>query len=108
MPLNPPARGRPHTARHDAASGRHRPTSPPLRNLMHSNSRYSSTAIALHWLMALLILANFCLGLYMADLDFSMTRLKLFNYHKWAGVTILSLAALRLLWRLMNRPPEMP
>jgi len=75
---------------------------------MHSNSRYSSTAIALHWLMALLILANFCLGLYMADLDFSMTRLKLFNYHKWAGVTILSLAALRLLWRLMNRPPEMP
>jgi cytochrome b561 len=72
---------------------------------MQSNSRYSSTAIALHWLMALLILANFGLGLYMADLEFSMTRVKLFNYHKWAGVTILALAALRLLWRLTHRPP---
>jgi cytochrome b561 len=72
---------------------------------MQSNSRYGSTAIALHWLMALLIIANFCLGLYMADLEFSMTRVKLFNYHKWAGVTILALAALRLLWRLAHRPP---
>lgn len=72
---------------------------------MHSTSRYSGTAITLHWLMALLILANFCLGLYMADLDFSLARVKLFNYHKWAGMTILALAALRLLWRLTHRPP---
>ena len=74
-----------------------------------SASRYSSTAIVLHWLMALLILGNFCLGVYMADLPFSMMRLKLFNYHKWAGATILALAALRLLWRLTHRPPaELP
>ena len=74
-----------------------------------SASRYSSTAMALHWLMALLILGNFCLGVYMADLPFSMMRLKLFNYHKWAGATILALAALRLLWRLTHRPPaELP
>ena len=72
---------------------------------MQSNGRYSSTAIALHWLMAVLIVCNFCLGLYMADLEFSMTRVKLFNYHKWAGATILALAALRLLWRLTHRPP---
>jgi len=76
---------------------------------MQPTSRYSSTAIALHWLMALLILGNFCLGLYMADLSFSLTRVKLFNYHKWTGVTILALAALRLLWRLAHRPPaELP
>ena len=35
----------------------------------------------------------------------SMMRLKLFNYHKWTGATILLLAALRLLWRLTHRPP---
>ena len=71
--------------------------------------RYSATAIVLHWLMALAILGNFCLGLYMADLHMSMTRLRLFNYHKWTGATILLLAALRLLWRLTHRPPaELP
>jgi len=73
--------------------------------MQSTTSRYGSTAIALHWLMALLILANFCLGLYMADLPFSLARVKLFNYHKWAGMTILALAALRLLWRLTHRPP---
>jgi len=31
--------------------------------------------------------------------------LKLYSYHKWAGVTILALSALRLLWRLSHRPP---
>ena len=67
--------------------------------------RYSRAAIALHWLLALLIVANFALGAYMHDLPFSMTRLKLFNWHKWAGVTILALSALRLAWRLTHRPP---
>jgi cytochrome b561 len=35
----------------------------------------------------------------------SPLRLKLFNWHKWAGITILALSALRLLWRLAHRPP---
>lgn len=72
---------------------------------MQSNGRYSGVAIALHWLMALLILGNFCLGLYMADLPLSIQRLHLFNYHKWTGATILAIAVLRLLWRLTHRPP---
>ena len=72
-------------------------------------SRYSGTAIVLHWVMALAILGNFCLGLYMTDLGMSLLRLKLYNYHKWTGATILALAALRLLWRLTHRPPaELP
>ena len=71
----------------------------------HPATRYTGTAIALHWLMSLAIVGNFCLGLYMADLHMSMLRLRLFNYHKWTGATILLLAALRLLWRLTHRPP---
>jgi cytochrome b561 len=35
----------------------------------------------------------------------SPTRLKLFNWHKWTGVTILALSVLRLFWRLTHRPP---
>ena len=67
--------------------------------------RYTRTAIALHGLLALLIVGNLALGLYMSGLSFSMTRLKLYNWHKWAGAVILALSALRLLWRLTHRPP---
>jgi cytochrome b561 len=35
----------------------------------------------------------------------SPQRLKLYNWHKWAGICILALSALRLLWRLGHRPP---
>ena len=67
--------------------------------------RYTFTAVALHWLLAVAIIVTFCVGLYMSDLPFSPARLKLYNWHKWAGTTILLLSALRLLWRLTHRPP---
>ncbi|MCV2356053.1 cytochrome b [Paucibacter sp. B2R-40] len=67
--------------------------------------RYSAVAIALHWLLAIAIIGALGLGLYMSDLPFSPSRLKLYNWHKWAGVSILLLSALRLLWRLTHRPP---
>jgi cytochrome b561 len=67
--------------------------------------RYSGTAIALHWLLALAIIASLTFGLYMTSLPFSPQRLKLYNWHKWAGVLILGASALRLLWRLTHRPP---
>ena len=72
---------------------------------MNAAGRYKLTAIALHWLLAVAIVGTFAVGLYMTSLPFSPTRLKLFNWHKWAGVSILALSALRLLWRLRHRPP---
>jgi cytochrome b561 len=68
-------------------------------------TRYTGIAIALHWLLALAILGSLGMGLYMAGLPFSPQRLKFYSWHKWAGVTILVLSALRLLWRLAHRPP---
>ena len=73
-----------------------------------SSTRYTLPAIALHWLLALMILGAFGFGLYMTGLPFSPARLKLYNWHKWAGVTILALTVLRLLWRLTHRPPAPP
>ena len=70
-----------------------------------SIARYSAVAIAMHWLLAIAIIGTFCVGLYMADMGMSPTRLKLFNWHKWAGMTIFALSGLRLLWRLTHRPP---
>ncbi|MBC7939661.1 MAG: cytochrome b, partial [Chitinophagaceae bacterium] len=72
---------------------------------MPTPTRYTLPAIALHWLLALMILISLAVGLYMTSLPFSPTRLRLYNWHKWAGIGILVLSAARLLWRLSHRPP---
>jgi cytochrome b561 len=79
-----------------------------MTSLETSSSRYGTVAIALHWVLGIALVGIFAMGVYMADLPFSPQRLKLYNWHKWAGVTILMLSALRLLWRLTHRPPELP
>jgi len=71
-------------------------------------ARYSLTAIALHWLLGAALAGLFGVGLYMADLPFSPLRLKLYNWHKWAGVCLLALSLVRLAWRVTHRPPALP
>tara|TARA_R110001599_G_scaffold353676_1_gene595074 strand:- start:103201 stop:103737 length:537 start_codon:yes stop_codon:yes gene_type:complete len=72
-------------------------------------SRYTLPAIALHWLIAVLIIATFLLGLTMVDIaGLTPTKLKYFSWHKWLGITVLGLACLRLLWRLTHTPPAYP
>ena len=78
-------------------------THPPTA--VSNTTRYTTTAIAFHWLLGLMIVTSFGVGLYMTELPFGPERLKFFNWHKWAGVTILALSALRLLWRLTHKPP---
>ena len=68
-------------------------------------TRYSQTAMAIHWLVALGIIAAIAMGVYMVALPMSPARLKLFNWHKWLGVSILGLSVVRLVWRLTHRPP---
>lgn len=76
---------------------------------MTAGARYTRMAIALHWLIALLIIATFFLGLTMVNMPgITPTKLKYFNWHKWMGVTVLALAVLRLLWRLTHAAPALP
>lgn len=72
------------------------------------SERYTPAAIALHWIVALLILANLALGLYTVDLPLSPQKLRNFSFHKWIGVTVFLLAAARLLWRLGHPAPALP
>jgi len=76
-------------------------------NPLHQK-RYTLTAIVLHWVLGVALLGMVAVGAYMADLPFSPTRLKLYNWHKWAGISILVLSAVRLGWRMTHRPPELP
>ena len=73
-----------------------------------TSSRHNGISIALHWVLAIALALMFGVGLYMADLPFSPLRLKLYNWHKWAGVVILALSLARLTWRLTHRPPALP
>lgn len=70
--------------------------------------RYSTVAITLHWLMAVLLVGLFSLGLYMTSLALSPEKLKLYSWHKWAGVCAFLLVIGRLAWRLGHRPPALP
>lgn len=97
---------------------------------MNGAARYTRTAVVLHWLIAIFIFAMFALGWYMTDLpkeapkqmaydlfDWGIYTWQLsepasprtfyFNLHKSLGVTIMVLIALRILWRLMHRPPAL-
>jgi cytochrome b561 len=74
-----------------------------------SKKKYTGIAILLHWLIALLIVCAFTLGLIMVDIPgLTPAKLKYFSWHKWLGVTILALACLRLLWRLSHPAPPYP
>lgn len=72
------------------------------------DAKYGNTAILFHWLLAILIISTWCFGVYMHELPFSPMRVKQFNWHKWAGITILGLSVLRLLWRLRHPAPALP
>lgn len=71
--------------------------------------RYGTVAMSLHWLIAALVIANICLGLYFADLPHSdPNKFFLTQTHKSIGLTVLLLSLARLLWRLVNPVPPLP
>lgn len=75
---------------------------------MKNTDRYTTFAIAMHWLVAALIFCTFPLGIYMHDLPLSPLKLQLISYHKWLGVTIFLLVLVRLTWRATHTPPALP
>lgn len=72
-------------------------------------SRYSTAAIAFHWVIGLLIIGNLAGGLLH---DYVPTeggqRAFVMLLHKSFGFIILALSLLRLGWRLANPPPPLP
>ncbi len=95
-----------------------------------NDSKYTKTAIMLHWLIALGIVAMFGLGWYMSELpkegpkamtydlfDLGIYTWQLseevsprtfyFNLHKSIGVTLLALIVFRVYWRLTHQPPAL-
>ncbi|NWG91671.1 MAG: cytochrome b [Parvularculaceae bacterium] len=72
--------------------------------------RYTRVAIALHWLIALMVIGQLAGGFYMHNLPDAKAELKfeLYQWHKSFGVTIMLLTLVRLAWRLTHKPPPLP
>ena len=75
--------------------------------MMTPTTRYSRTAMVLHWLVALLIATNLLLAWVVDFLPEERVRLTI-DIHKSIGITVLGLAILRLLWRFSHKPPALP
>ena len=72
-----------------------------------SSSKYGSVSQALHWLTAILVLVAFVFGpggpeqrVYSAGMDFER------HLHETLGVAVFGLTLLRLLWKLVDTPPQ--
>lgn len=96
--------------------------------MIQTSSRYTKTAVVLHWLIAIFLVVMFILGWFMADLpkegakksaydllnlgiytwqlsEEASPRTFYFNLHKSLGITIFVLIAIRVLWRISHKPP---
>jgi cytochrome b561 len=77
----------------------------PARN---NAVRYGFMAQGLHWIIAALLVVQVALGKIADELPVGLDKLALMARHKSFGITILALAAIRLAWRLIDRPPPPP
>ncbi len=84
------------------------------REAMSSSSTYSRVAIALHWLIGIIIMANLAGGLvletFVDSTDEGERAIGQFalGLHKSFGLTIILLTLARIGWRLGHRPPALP
>lgn len=74
-----------------------------------SDTRYTGTAIVLHWLIAGLVFALIGLGWYMTDIPKNTPeRAYFYNLHKSIGLTAFFFILVRVWWRLTHKPPALP
>ena len=74
----------------------------------NTQDTWGAVARGFHWLIAMLVLAQFVIGTVAEEMKLTPAKLDLFVWHKSIGVTILLLAVLRLAWRFGNPPPAPP
>src|SRR6266851_1624655 len=79
------------------------------RPLPQAPHRYGGVAIALHWLIAVLISGQIALGWFLEGIPRGTAMRGFYvNLHKSTGLTIALLIVLRLGWRLAHPPPQLP
>lgn len=77
---------------------------------MSPSDRYTRTAIALHWLVAVAVIVQFSWGWWMQGIPKQPIgpRVDAYNLHKSVGLTIFALMWVRVLWRWRHPAPPLP
>ena len=76
---------------------------------MQNVSKYPKPMVALHWIMAIVILGMIACGWYMAELEGEdPLRPVLYDLHKSFGVTALVLVLFRIVLRFSSEKPSLP
>lgn len=76
--------------------------------IKNTANAYGWLAQLLHWVVVVLVIAQYVLVNMAESADTRMQMFTLFARHKSIGVTIFTLALIRLLWRFMNTQPTLP
>lgn len=77
--------------------------------IRNTTQHYGWISIAMHWLMAVAVVALFAVGLWMEDLDYTHPWYKILpHWHKSVGVLLVCLLVARFIWRLSNPTPRAP
>ena len=73
-------------------------------------TRYTRVAVALHWLLAIGLIYQLSLGVWMEGIPKTPPGLRAdwFNWHKSVGMLLGLLIVLRGLWRLTHASPALP
>jgi cytochrome b561 len=75
--------------------------------LINTKARYGKVAVALHWVMALMVMGMYTLGLYMTGLEYMDPWYEAAPHiHKSIGFSVFTLLVLRTFWMLVNVKPE--
>lgn len=75
--------------------------------LRNTQERWGLVSKTFHWLIALIILSLFGLGLWMVELSYyDPWYRKAPHLHKSLGVIVMSLMVLRLVWRVVSPAPK--
>lgn len=77
-------------------------------SIRNTDARWGAVAQLLHWSIVVLMAIQVALGLTLKTLHPGPTFFAIINTHKSIGITILALAAIRLLWRWANPVPALP
>jgi cytochrome b561 len=76
---------------------------------MNSGGRYTTTAIVLHWLLVVALLAQVGFGWLLDDIARGTPERTIYvNLHKSTGLLIGLVILLRLYWRLSHPAPALP
>jgi cytochrome b561 len=69
---------------------------------------YHPVTRLLHWLTAPIVIAMIGVGWWMVGLPLGLLKLQVYAWHKWAGLTVLTLTVIRLVWRWRHPVPPLP